>query len=117
MISSYLADQLLQFLTGDPFIPPSTFYIALCTSTPISISTGSTIPEISGGNYVRQAVNANMWQTAAGAMSNINPITWDITTWEGTVTSVAICDLLFGGNLLFFGDLSSPRSVAVTDAV
>lgn len=130
-MSNYLENQLVDFLfRGGSFTPPATLYFALCTSTPSESSTGSTISEISGGNYSRQSLAAsssNWYSTQAdttatssgtnGTTSNAVSIAWNSVTWTGTVTSVAICDASSGGNMLFYSALNSNKTLASGDSI
>lgn len=130
-MSNYLENKLIDFLfRGVSFTPPSTLYIALCTAPSAENLTGSTISEISGGNYSRVALASNTtnWSTTNndnGATSsgteattkNSVTINWNSVTWSGSVTDIAICDSLTGGNLLFYSSLSSSKNVAVGDSI
>lgn len=130
-MSNYLENKLIDYvLRGVAFTPPSTLHVALCTSAPSDSSTGSTISEISGGNYARQsfASNATNWSTTNGDYSatstgtngssfNSAQIKWSSVTWSGTVTHVALCDASSGGNMLFYSTLTSSQVVAVNDSI
>lgn len=130
-MSNYLENKLVDFLfRGGSYTPPSTIYLALCTSTPTDASTGSNISEISGGNYSRQSISSasgNWYSTQAdttstssgtnGTTSNVNAVTWSSVTWSGTVTSVALCDASSGGNMLFYSALSSSKTIASGDSI
>lgn len=130
-MSNYLENKLVDFLfRGVSFTAPSTLYIALCTATPTDTSTGSTISEISGGNYSRQSLTSNTsnWSTTNGDNAatssgtngttlNSTQINWTSVTWSGTVTSVAVCDAASGGNMLFYAALSSSRTIASGDSL
>lgn len=130
-MSNYLENKLIDFLfRGVAFTPSSTLYIALCTAAPTDASTGSTISEISGGNYARQslAINTTNWSTTnadngatssgtTGTTTNSVQIAWNAVTWTGTVTDVAICDALTGGNVLFYATLGASRTVASGDSI
>lgn len=130
-MSNYLENKLIDFLfRGAAFSPPATLYIALCTATPTDSNTGSTISEITGGNYSRQALTSNTtnWSTTQGDTSatstgtggtttNQSVVAWNSVTWTGTVAAVAICDASSGGNLLWWGVLTSSKTVASGDSV
>jgi hypothetical protein len=130
-MSNYLENKLIDFLLrGVSFSPSSTLYVALCTSAPNDTSTGANIAEISGGNYARQSLSSNTtnWSTTngdnastssgtGGSSSNSVEIKWTAVTWSGTVTHVAICDSLTGGNLLFYNALSANQTVASGDSI
>lgn len=130
-MSNYLENKLLDFLfRGASFTPPSTLYVALCTSTPTDSSTGSTISEIAGGNYARQSLTATTgsWYSTQGdntatsngtngTTSNSSSIAWNSVTWSGTVTSVAVCDAASAGNVLFYGALPSNKTLISGDSI
>jgi hypothetical protein len=130
-MTNYLENKLIDFLfRGAAFSAPSTLYIALCTASPTDASTGSTITEISGGNYARQSITSNTtnWSTtnsdnaatssgATGTTTNSVSVTWSGVTWSGTVTSLAICDSLTGGNVLFYSNLVSSVIIASGDSI
>jgi hypothetical protein len=130
-MSNYLENKLVDFLfRGVAFSAPSTLYIALCTASPTDDSTGSTITEVSGGNYVRQSYTSNTtnWSTTnadnaatssgtTGTTTNSVSIAWTGVTWAGTVTSVAVCDSLTGGNVLFYANLAANVTVASGDSI
>ena len=130
-ITNYLENKIIDFLLrGQSFSPPTILYIALCTSSPNDASTGNNISEISGGNYARQAVvsNTTNWSSTnadngatssgtSGTSTNSTAINWVGVTWAGTVTDVAICDALTGGNVLFYASLSSSKSVISGDSI
>lgn len=130
-MSNYLENKLVDFLfRGVSYTPPTTLYIALCTAAPTDASTGSTLTEVSGGNYSRQAFasNATNWFTTNGdnvatssgtngTTGNSVAILWASVTWSATVTDVAICDALTGGNVLFYSTLASSKTIAPTDSL
>lgn len=130
-MSNYLENKLIDFLfRGVSFVPPSTLYIALCTSTPTDLSTGSNITEVSGGNYSRVAVTSNTtnWSDTSGTnnatssgtggtTNSSSSISWNSVTWTATVNSVAICDSASGGNVLFYAALASSQSVVSGDSI
>jgi hypothetical protein len=114
-MSDYLENQLIAhiFRTGS-FTKPTTLAIGLFTAAP-SDSGGGT--EVSGGAYARVARNpldANWAATSGtdGATSNVADITFPTATanW-GTVTHVGIFDNTTGGNLLFWGALTTAKAV------
>ena len=124
-MSDYLENKMIDFLfRGRSFSAPGTLYVALCTVIPTDVSTGSTIVEPVGGNYARQAVVSGVgtWYSTqgdtgtastgtTGTTSNVSAISWGTVTWSGTVLAVAICDSSSGGNMLWWGTLSSSQVV------
>lgn len=92
--------------------PAATRYIALFTVSP-SDSGGGT--EVTGGSYARKSTVAADWNAAStttGTTSNATAITFAQATanW-GTVSHWAIMDAVTGGNLLRWGELTTPKVV------
>ena len=132
-MSNYLENKLIDFIfRGKSYTAPATIYIALCTATPTDSSTGSTITEVSGGNYARQSLAADTtnWAATNGAASTTDPssgtsgttsnnsdIVWSGVTWSATVTSIAICDASTNGNMLFWGSLNANQTVTSGNTV
>lgn len=133
-LSNYLENKLIDSLFRNiSFTPPSILYVALCTNTPVSSNTGSTISEVIGGDYVRIliAANADNWFTtqgdtsslstgSSGTTGNINFISWGIVAWSAAINGIAICDAPSGGNLLYFTSIVEtivPAGSNVTIAV
>lgn len=130
-MSNYLENKLVDFLfRGGSYTPPATLYFALCTATPTDTSTGSTISEVTGGNYSRQSLTAttgNWYSTQGdntatstgtnGTTSNVSSIAWNGVTWTGTVSGVAICDASSAGNMLFYSSLSAAKTLVAGDSI
>jgi hypothetical protein len=121
--SDYLEAALLNhILRTDTFAKPAAIYIALCTAAPTDADTGSTITEPAGGSYARKQVTQAdaQWDapTVAGDTENTNAITFATATasW-GTITHVAICDALTGGNMLYHGALGASKAVGNGDTL
>lgn len=118
--TTYLANFVLDtVLGGSTFSQPATVYIALFTVTPTIAGTGGT--EVSGSSYARSSVtnNGTNWSTAAaGSKNNATAITFATPSGSwGTVISFGIYDALTSGNLLYFGTLSTAKSITSGDAV
>lgn len=114
--SNYLEAELLDHvLGGADFSRPATVYIALYTAAPTDAGGGT---EVTGGSYARVAVtnDATAWPAATpGAPSskqNGSAFTFVTATanW-GTVVAFAILDAASGGNFLYWGDLTTTKSV------
>jgi hypothetical protein len=109
-ISNYLAHKLLDHVfRNTQYTFQSTFAIALATTDIVDTDTGSSIDEVSGGNYSRATVFKNggtapAWTLAAlGSLTNGAAITFATpsASW-GTVTALAIVDAAAAGNVLFY---------------
>lgn len=112
--SDYLRNALVNHtLRGVAFTPPSAWYIALFNVTPTSAGGGT---EVSGGGYVRQAVSFPA--PTAGATSNTLPINFPTPSADwGDIAGAALFDASTGGNMLYFGDLGTLRTVYASDDV
>lgn len=139
-MSDFLENKLIDFLlraqaltaigntTAAAGTGPSTVYIALYTANPSDTGGGT---EVSGGAYARVAITSSLanWagtQAAAsttassgtsGTTSNNNAITFPAPTanW-GSVTGIAVYDASSGGNELFWGPLTTTKTVNNGDA-
>lgn len=111
--SDYLENELLDHvLGGGDYSRPATVYVALYTVAPTDADGGT---EVSGGSYARAAVvnNATNWPAASGgAKSNGTVITFPTATanW-GEVVAFAILDAAAAGNFLYWGDLTTPKTI------
>lgn len=111
-ISDYLENKLVNLvLRNEPFTPPSTVYLALYTSDPTDAGTGT---EVSGGAYERQVITFGAPND--GMSSNDSEILFPIATanW-GTITHIGLLDAKTGGNLLFHGEITTPKTISTND--
>ncbi|MEI7027160.1 phage tail fiber protein [Paenibacillus sp. y28] len=102
-------------LRGQSFTAPSTVYIALYTSNPTAADTGQ---EVSGGAYARQPVTFSA-PTAANDLastSNTADVNFAVATADwGTITHIGLRSAATGGNLLYHGAVTSPRTILAND--
>ena len=106
--TDYLENKLLDHvLRNTAYTSPTTVYVALFTAAPGEAGGGT---EVSGGGYARQAVTFGA--PSAGSTSNSADITFPTATanW-GTITHFAIFDASTGGNMLYYGQLTSSVTV------
>ena len=123
-LSDYLENKLIDHLfRGRSYTAPTVLAVALYTATP-SDSGGGT--EVSGGSYARGQLNPSdsNWEstqgtTAAaassgtsGATQNAVAITFPTPSanW-GSITHFGVFDATTSGNLLFWGALTTPKTV------
>lgn len=128
--SDYLENKMVDFLfRGQTFTPPATLYIALFTTA--DNDAGTARVEVSGGSYARAAVTSSLanWAgtqgaatTAAstgntGTTSNNNAIPFPAPTanW-GSIVGIGIFDAATAGNELWYGTLTTPKTVNSGDA-
>lgn len=112
--STYLSNKVLDHILGGPdYSRPATVYVGLFTTLPGSGGSGGT--EASGGGYARIAVannSANFPAASNGVKRNANPIQWPAFTQDmPTFVGAGIWDASTGGNLLYWGPFSTPRTV------
>lgn len=111
-MSDYLENAIINAtLRGQAFTPPSTVYLALYTSDPTDAKTGT---EVSGGAYARQSIpfSAPTNGTASSSADVLFPVA---TAGWGTVTHIGILDAATGGNLLYHGQLTNNKTIAIDD--
>jgi hypothetical protein len=130
-MSDYLENKLIDFVfRGQAYTPPTNTWIGLLTTASNDANTGQV--EVSGGGYTRVAVGSTLlnWSGTQGSTANttstgtsgttynINPITFPAPSganW-GVITAFGMYDALSGGNLLFYGNLTTPKTVNNGDA-
>lgn len=127
--SNYLENKVIDWLLrGQTFTPPATTYVALFTVAPSDTGGGT---EVTGGSYARVAVTSSLtnWagtQAAAstvassgtnGTTSNNAAITFPAPTanW-GSIVAFGLFDAASAGNLLIYGNLTTPKTVNNGDA-
>ena len=125
-MSSYLEDQLLNWIKGTTFVAaPATLYVALYTAAPNDASASGT--EVSGNAYARVAITSSTgWSAiaAAGAgtgdsITNAGIITFPTPTpagW-GTVTGFALYDAVTVGNEIVWAALTASKVINAGDTV
>ena len=107
---------------------PTSLYVALYTSAPSAAGGGT---EVSGGSYARVSVTSSLANWAgtqgagtttassgtSGATSNNAAITFPAPTanW-GVIVAFAILDASTAGNFLFYGALTTSKTVNNGDA-
>lgn len=109
----YLDNNFLNLaLRGIPFVPPTSVNVALYTVAPGVSGGGGT--EVVGGGYGRQL--ATFSAPASGLVSSTSDVLFPVALapW-GTIVAFAFLDASSGGNMLYFGNLSTPRLVLASD--
>lgn len=112
-LNSYGKNTFLDGVMGSG--TPATLHFALVTAAPNDASTGSTISEPSGGSYARVAVTNNTTNfpaASSGTSRNATSITFPTATGSwGTCTHVVALDASSGGNIIFWGTLTSSKTI------
>lgn len=117
--SNYLENEVLDHVLGNgAYTPAATLYLGLFTndsgSAASNLENGTLTDEISGGDYARKTVT---FGTASGGSSSTDAtVTFDAATanW-GTITHVAVLDAATSGNVLFYGAVTSAKTIETGD--
>lgn len=120
--------------TGSGYQPPATVYVALFSNsgggvaTALESGTSGTASssdwgyyEINNGSYTRQSVT--FAAASSGSCASDSSVTFPVATANydsagsqgQTVTHIAIMDLSSAGNVLFYGALTTPKTVSSGD--
>jgi hypothetical protein len=107
--TDYLENKVLDAVLNNTSLAVATPYIALFTATPSDAGGGT---EVSGGSYARVASTSSWPSASSGSCANDVAIVFPTASanW-GTVTQFAIFDASTVGNMLYWGDLTTPRSI------
>lgn len=111
-MSNYLENGLLNaILRNTSYTSPATVYVGLYTSNPDEGNTGT---EVSGGSYARKSAAFNA--PSNGVCTNSASVEFDqaSASW-GTVSHVGLLDSITSGNLLFYTDLTTSKTIESGD--
>jgi hypothetical protein len=115
-ISNFLATALLnQVFRNTVYTRPTTVYLALYTSDPTAVDTGT---EVSGGAYARIAVTfgAPAIESSRETIRSTAELVFSIATADwGNITHAGIRDASTAGNLLYYGGILNPRQILTGD--
>lgn len=111
--TNFLEAELLDHVFGNAsYSAPATLYVGLCTYV---AEDGTITGEPSGSSYARVAVtnNATNFPAASGgSKANGATITFPEATGSwGTLYTFFISDAATAGNILGYGDLTTPRTI------
>jgi len=116
--SDYLEDKLLDHvLRNTAFTSPTAVYVGLFTEGDSAgdntdlLEEGTLTNEISGNGYARKA--ATFSAASGGSITTSGNITFDPASggnW-GTITHIAILDAASSGNVLFYGALTTSKTI------
>ena len=110
--SNYLENKLIDHALGTTtFTKPTTVYAALYTVAPSDQSAGT---EVTGGSYARQTITFSA--ASSGSASNNTNVDFN-TMPASTVVAVAVLDASTAGNVLFWGTLTTNRTVTAGDSI
>lgn len=120
--TDYLEAEVLDHILGKgtrDFTPPTELYIGLFTTATADDGTGTEVG--AGVNYSRQTVTFGAASTAAGVTTALTTADVEFgpatTSNWGTISHLAIFDAATGGNMLFHGALSVPKTITVDDSL
>lgn len=108
--SDYAELKVLELLVGKTAFSLPTAYVALYTVAPSDPGGGT---EVTGGSYERKVTAGSDWSTAAaGAIDNAEDVVFvEATADWGEVVAFALFDSLTGGNMLYWGDLTTSKTI------
>lgn len=119
--SNYLEQKIIEaVLKNTSYAGGANTYVALMTA--VADGEASSVTEVSGGSYARQAVSASGGWSAGGQVSagyevnNASDIAFPVASADwGTITHFAIYDASTSGNLLYYGALDASKAIATGD--
>lgn len=107
-LSNYLRDALIEHMLGTPYTAPTTYFLAIFEDIPTAAGGGT-----EAGTYTRPDVTADLVFDGAdtGTASNSATVVTVTALPDGTYRGAAIYDAVTAGNMLWFGALTSPKTV------
>lgn len=124
--SNYAENAIVDHLFRTASLPKfNGVWLALCSGIPHDTHTGTTLPELTGGNYARWNMGPpsdSSWVLfhpggASGIILNASGLK-PISGWTGGVVQVsgaALCDAATGGNVIVHGSLTTPKQISSSD--
>ena len=116
--SDFLEDKILDHvLGGAAYAAPGTVYLGLFTSDgglETNTAVSQTEVSTSGTAYAREAITFGT--ASAGSISSSATVTFTAATanW-GTVTHIALMDAASAGNVLFWGAVTTAKTIETGD--
>lgn len=117
--SNYLENAVLDHvLGGTAYSQPATLYLGLFTndsgSAAANLEAGTLTDEISGGSYARETVTFAAASGGSAATNATVTFTTATANW-GTITHVAVLDASTAGNVLFYGAVTTSKTIESGD--
>jgi len=116
-LSDYAENKILAHSVGKAaWSAISSVYVALYTNAPNENTNGTEVATTVGAsatNYARFTTNAASWSDpSAGEIKNAVQFTFGpaSVTW-GDIQGVAVLDAASGGNIIWYGTFTSPRTI------
>lgn len=117
-VSKYLGEAWLNAAFRNiAFSSPTTVYLALYTTDPTDYDTGTEV-STSGTAYTRRAVTFGAPTEVSGknTIANASDIEFPVATADwGLITHVGVKTASSGGNLLYYGPLTNPKTIETGD--
>lgn len=111
-LSNYNENLLLNWcLTNQTVNRPTSWYIGLFTDSNVILD--QPVSELVGNGYNR--IQVSFSNAIGGTTSNTNPVIFIANETWNTVKYLGIFDSQSNGNLLFWGALSSPKTLEADD--
>jgi hypothetical protein len=119
--SNYLEDQITNWIAGTNMTAPTATFVQLYNGDPTDTGSGGTPIVIATAARTSIASGTGSWTRGTGGNGTItNASAFTITTSAtatASATYVTVWDASASGNLLFFGLLTSAKTIAVGDEV
>ena len=118
--SDYLENKLLDHtLRNTAFTSPTAVYVGLFLSTTDAATTvanleaGTLTDEVSGNGYARVQATFGAAHATNGSITTSGNVTFAAANGGdfGTITHIAILDQFTGGNVLFYGALTTSKQI------
>lgn len=112
--SDYLENKVLDHVLGNTtYTQPADLYLGLFTAD-TGLESNSPSAEVSGGSYARKSVSFGA--ASSGSAATDATVTFDAASGNwGTITHVAVMDALTSGNVLFWGAVTTSKTIETGD--
>lgn len=112
--SDYLENKVLDHVLGNTtYTQPADLYLGLFTAD-TGLESNSPSAEVSGGSYARKTVS--FAAASSGSAATDATVTFDAASGNwGTITHVAVMDALTSGNVLFWGAVTTSKTIETGD--
>jgi len=113
--SNYLENKVLDHvLKNTAYSQPASLYVGLFNNTSGNAATnleaGTLTDETSGGSYARQTATFSAATSGSAATSATITFPTASASW-GTITHVAVLDAATSGNVLFWGAVTTSKTI------
>jgi hypothetical protein len=119
--SNYLEDQITGWIAGTSMTAPTATFVQLYNGDPTDTGSGGTAITIDSPARTSVASGSGSWTRGTGGAGTITNATAITITSSATATAsathFAVFDASATGNLLFFGALTTSKTIASGDEV